>query len=666
MAAQYTRLDPDSGDICRSIHLGSQSAEQYLSAEAGNSAVSEVSVVKDTDNLDTDDNSQGTMKGDEIADEGSSTESDADKLMKDGDNQIARDVPMEDESNLEDLASSETGSSDQQQQPIRTTTQDTVAPTKLPPTGPRSSDQQCYCGKERNMNIVELQCIACLKWFHDTCLSLPIGKCVPFMTNYTFSCKQCNPSGTENFTKKQPNFSQMCVTALANLTQRSRNDGDNRTLFSKDKEIIPFIEKNWEHMTTVPRRIKQTWHTTVYKTMLKDTDIFASEEKSESGEITDAYPFFGLALTDLERISPNYESFVKSSQGRNADSQFGSGAVTGKGRSAKRKFPGEGQTTTSGRKIKSDLVMPKLPPNGYPLEHPYNKDGYRYILAEPDPHAPFRQQFDESIDWAGKPIPGWLYRKLEPSNVLLAMHDRAPQLKLSEDRLTVTGEKGYCMVRATHGVEEGTWYFEATIEEMPENSATRIGWSQELANLQAPLGYDRFGYSWRSRKGTRFHESRGYHYSDGGYGAGDTVGFLIHLPRSKEKEGKLSLPDAFKDRPLVKFKSYLYYEEKDELQQAIKSLKPLPKSQITYYKNGECMGVAWQDINEGTYYPAISLYKSCTVKLNFGPNFKHKPKDVTCSGMDEIVKKAMIHQTVSDLLYLVENEGQLQLDAIYF
>ena len=44
-----------------------------------------------------------------------------------------------------------------------------------------------------------------------------------------------------------------------------------------------------------------------------------------------------------------------------------------------------------------------------------------------------------------------------------------------------------------------TWYWEATIEEMPEGSATRLGWGQEYANLQAPLGYDKFGYSWRSR-----------------------------------------------------------------------------------------------------------------------------------------------------------------------
>lgn len=62
-----------------------------------------------------------------------------------------------------------------------------------------------------------------------------------------------------------------------------------------------------------------------------------------------------------------------------------------------------------------------------------------------------QQEFDESSDWAGKPIPGWLYRTLIPSTVLLALHDRAPQLKISEDRLAVTGEKGYCTVRATHG-----------------------------------------------------------------------------------------------------------------------------------------------------------------------------------------------------------------------
>ena len=35
--------------------------------------------------------------------------------------------------------------------------------------------------------------------------------------------------------------------------------------------------------------------------------------------------------------------------------------------------------------------------------------------------------------------------------VVLVMVVVAPQLKLTDDRITVTGEKGYSMVRATHG-----------------------------------------------------------------------------------------------------------------------------------------------------------------------------------------------------------------------
>lgn len=69
-----------------------------------------------------------------------------------------------------------------------------------------------------------------------------------------------------------------------------------------------------------------------------------------------------------------------------------------RGRNAKRKFPGEGAGTGPGKKGRgSDMTAPKLPAHGYPLEHPFNKDGYRYILAEPDPHAPFRQVCNHDV-----------------------------------------------------------------------------------------------------------------------------------------------------------------------------------------------------------------------------------------------------------------------------
>lgn len=79
---------------------------------------------------------------------------------------------------------------------------------------------------------------------------------------------------------------------------------------------------------------------------------------------------------------------------------------------------------------------------------------------------------------------------------------------------------------------------------MPEGSATRMGWGQDYANLQAPLGYDKFGYSWRSKKGTKFHESHGKHYGTG-YSEGDTVGFMIVMPQSNT--AKL-VPNTYKDR----------------------------------------------------------------------------------------------------------------------
>lgn len=46
------------------------------------------------------------------------------------------------------------------------------------------------------------------------------------------------------------------------------------------------------------------------------------------------------------------------------------------------------------------------------------------------------------------------------------------------------------------------------------------------------------------RKGTRFYESRGKHYSPS-YGEGDTLGFLITLPDTYDST---HIPNTYKDR----------------------------------------------------------------------------------------------------------------------
>ncbi|VEN39220.1 unnamed protein product [Callosobruchus maculatus] len=514
----------------------------------------------------------------------------------------------------------------------------------------------CYCGKDRNLNIIELLCANCTRWFHESCIGYQLGKLVPFLTNYVFLCKNCSPTGLETFKKSQAQTFQMCITAIANLQQTSSKEGTNKTMFSKDKEIIPYLEYHWEALTTTSRRVTTSWHVTVTKALIKDIHIlFVFEDHPTDGHM------YGLINSDLTHIKPNYEAMIKGGTLKVTDMGIQHVPVSGgvKSRNAKRKFFGDvGAQGKKGRGV--DLGTPKLPAHGYPLDHPFNKDGYRYLLAEPDPHAPFRQEFDESSDWAGKPIPGWLYRTSIPGTVLLALHDRAPQLKISEDRLAVTGEKGYSTVRATHSVSKGIWYWETTVDEMPEGSATRIGWGQDYANLQAPLGYDKFGYSWRSKKGTRFHESHGKHYSSG-YGEGDTLGCMIVLPQNSSTK---LLQNTYKDRPLVKFKSHLYYEDKDNVQERLKSLRPLPGSKMLFFKNGECQGVAFENIYQGAYYPTISLHKNVTVSVNFGPTFKFTPStDLNYKPMSERGEEAICDQTLADLIYLTENDGKLRLDS---
>ncbi|XP_006860023.1 PREDICTED: set1/Ash2 histone methyltransferase complex subunit ASH2 isoform X2 [Chrysochloris asiatica] len=477
----------------------------------------------------------------------------------------------------------------------------------------------------RQLGEVELQCGICTKWFTADTFGIDTSSCLPFMTNYSFHCNVCHHSGNTYFLRKQANLKEMCLSALANLTWQSRTQDEHpKTMFSKDKDIIPFIDKYWECMTTRQRPGKMTWPNNIVKTMSKERDVFLVKEHPDPGskDPEEDYPKFGLLDQDLSTIGPAYDNQKQSSALSTSGTLNGgiTAGSSGKGRGAKRKQQ-DGGTTGTTKKTRSDPLFSaqRLPPHGYPLEHPFNKDGYRYILAEPDPHAPDPEKLELDC-WAGKPIPGDLYRACLYERVLLALHDRAPQLKISDDRLTVIGEKGYSMVRASHGVRKGSWYFEITVDEMPPDTAARLGWSQPLGNLQAPLGYDKFSYSWRSKKGTKFHQSIGKHYSSG-YGQGDVLGFYINLP--EDTETAKSLPDTYKDKALIKFKSYLYFEEKDFVDKAEKSLKQTPHSEVS---------------------------------INFGPCFKYPPKDLAYRPMSDMGWGAVVEHTLADVLYHVETE----------
>lgn len=76
---------------------------------------------------------------------------------------------------------------------------------------------------------------------------------------------------------------------------------------------------------------------------------------------------------------------------------------------------------------------------------------------------------------------------------------------------------------------------------------------------------------------------------------------------------------------LIKHKNNLYFEVSNNVHDVLKTLKPLIGSKILYYKNGNCFNEGAVDLNEGSYFPSLSLYKNCVLSVNFGPDFKYPP-----------------------------------------
>lgn len=84
--------------------------------------------------------------------------------------------------------------------------------------------------------------------------------------------------------------------------------------------------------------------------------------------------------------------------------------------------------------------------------------------------------------------------------------------------------------------------------------------------------------------------------------------------------------------------------------------------QIEFFVNGRSKGIAFSDIYEGQYYPAISLFHDATIRCNFGPKFRHTmPKNT--QPMSVRAEQMVVEQTVADIVDMVkcvEEREQMQ------
>lgn len=150
------------------------------------------------------------------------------------------------------------------------------------------------------------------------------------------------------------------------------------------------------------------------------------------------------------------------------------------------------------------------------------------------------------------------------------------------------------MVRATHGVHRGAYYWEMEmLEPQGPNAHVRVGWATRQGELQAPVGYDQYSFGYRDTGGvtTRVAVSQAFtHYSPK-----SSTGSRVHNSERHDDYGEgYSAGDVIG--------CYISLEDDVEL------------NKMVFFKNGVSQGVAYcgAEIPSAVYFPAVSLYMQVT------------------------------------------------------
>ncbi|KAF0697267.1 Aste57867_12039 [Aphanomyces stellatus] len=233
--------------------------------------------------------------------------------------------------------------------------------------------------------------------------------------------------------------------------------------------------------------------------------------------------------------------------------------------------------------------------------------------ATPTKRARVDEKKDETPSAVGTPTPQ------EDKKDDTRWVEKGCLLGLSEDGLTVTGTKGYCMARTNASVKLGTYYYEIKLQESTEPYHVRFGWGTKKGDINAPVGFDEFSYAYRDIGGVTVHKSRRSESYGESFGVGDVVGALICVNWEEEEKKPASdtttLQGRFVPPSLVK---------------SVSDSAPMSPcvdkaSYIRFFVNGRDQGVAFEALTFDHYYPCVSVYGNGGVRANFGPTFVFPP-----------------------------------------
>lgn len=266
-------------------------------------------------------------------------------------------------------------------------------------------------------------------------------------------------------------------------------------------------------------------------------------------------------------------------------------------------------------------------------DHPQNRRGFRYSFCVANPILYPALQYTSA--------------ELAPFRGTVSLFDRSPAVALSlPNRLSVSTPKGFVSARADLCMREGHWYYECKVNRANDGTGAhvRLGVSRREASLEAPVGFDAYGYGIRDVGGQAVHLSKLVKFMEEPVVTGDVLGFHVYLPAPEvNKKGSVESmlqqqqqqqQQLWRDRIAIKYKGLLYFEhlEYQPTKEMEELIVPLPEetsktsstggdggkgggtgggsqkkkpfvvqklqgSFIRVYKNGKYMGQPFTDLN---------------------------------------------------------------------
>ncbi|CAG8445537.1 7553_t:CDS:2 [Diversispora eburnea] len=499
--------------------------------------------------------------------------------------------------------------------------------------------QYCYCGEDKYLTEVSVQCCECLNWFHARCIKASIDKTIPIFTNYRFRCNFCNGPEGESFKRNQAGWKEIGGCAIANLMlqqhmtdhQASKDDprylsenanklGPLNYYFNKNEHLRPFVDKNWSSLCTERSRTA-TWWATLGSCLYSTKDLFVAKDEHNRSASSN----FCLVDPNLWNIRPGHfgtshsrnpsklhkESTHSHSRRVINDSETHED-ISMVSHSKRQVTPlqssEQGMTppTHSMHSNPKNTVIALIEANssntefGQSGEQNNLRHGFKYLPCQGDKLFPFMQYRNS---------------ELPPYGLRLSKEDASLSVWISGDQLTTTTEYGFSMARANCPVKEGKWFYEVFIDRGGEGKIdgkdgahVRVGWARREGNRNSPVGSDAYSYGFRDLTGHKVHQSRLSRFGEP-FKTGDVIGLYISLPPLNKVYPDYQLKCPKRRRIPILFKGDTIFEYKD--------YKP------TNERTNE--DTLTEDDGSLGYYPTVSMFRGGTCTLNFGPYFRYPP-----------------------------------------